>query len=154
MCAQNTSLLVLAMVFLSVTSQAVLAAAEGNTPIGRYLTVENKPKEAQLNLLAQTIQVRFPQTIQTVGEAAHYILRFSGYSLLPDDQISHALKTTLAKPLPAIDRDFGPMSLKEALTTLIGPAFYLKQDPLNRTVDFRVKPLYARLASDSTDTDD
>ena len=56
--------------------------------------------------------------------------------------MSSYLKTTLAKPLPAIDRDFGPMSLKDGLTTLVGSAFYLVQDPLNRMVDFRVKPQY------------
>lgn len=120
-------------------------ANTNNTDVGRYLTVENKPRFSQLNLLSQTIQMRFPQSVQTVGDAMNYALRLSGYSLIPADRMSEELKTTLAKPLPAIDRNFGPMSLKDALTTLAGPAFNLVQDPLNRMVDFRVKPQFARL---------
>lgn len=126
------------------------AFAADLTEVGRYLTVDNKPKLAQTDLLSQTIQMRFPQNVQTVGDAMNYILRLSGYSLVPAEKMSHALTTTLSKPLPAVDRDFGPMSLKDALTTLAGPAFYLVQDPLNRMVDFRVKSQYAHLYNTSS----
>jgi len=125
-------------------------ASTSNTPIGRYMTVENKPSLSQMDLLSQTIQVRFPQNIQTVGNAMNYVLRLSGYSLIPPDHMSHALKITLTKPLPAIDRDFGPMPLKDALITLAGPAFYLVQDPLNRMVNFKIKPQYSRIYADDT----
>jgi conjugative transfer region protein (TIGR03748 family) len=115
-----------------------------NTSIGRYLSVSNKPTHAQVDLLSQTIQVRFPQTVQTVGDAINYLLKFSGYSLIEMNKRSAALKNTLSKPLPAVDRDFGPMSLKDGLITLIGQAFNLKQDVLNRTIDFALKPQYKR----------
>ena len=115
------------------------------TQIGRYMTTENKPHADQLNLLSQVVQVRFPQEVQTIGEALNYLLKFSGYSLIPEDKQSAALKTTLGKPLPAIDRNFGPMSLKDGLTVLAGPAFYLVQDPLNRMINFELVPFYAKL---------
>ena len=126
--------------------------ASSHSQIGRYLTVENKPALAQVDLLSQSIQVRFPQTVQTIGDAMNYVLRFSGYGLVPSDLMNKAFKMTLIKLLPAVDRNFGPMSLKDALTTLVGPAFFLVHDPLNRTIDFRVKPQFAKLYADALKT--
>ena len=134
--------------FLILIGWSIIASAD--TSMGRYLSVSYKPQSAQVDLLTQMIQVRFPQNVQTVGNAMSYLLQWSGYSLVPEDRQSHALKTTLSKPLPAVDRNFGPMTLKDALTTLAGPAFYLVQDPLNRMVDFRVKPQLAGLYKDPT----
>lgn len=127
------------------------ADEDKDTQIGRYLTVGDKPKTSQVDLLSQIIQVRFPQKIQTLGDAMDYVLRLSGYSLVPISNQSSALKTTLTKPLPAIDRDFGPMPLKDGLSTLAGPAFYLVQDPINRMVDFRLKPQFAQIYSTKSD---
>jgi len=107
--------------------------------IGRYLTVSSQPDLEQLNLLSQTIQVHFPPAVQTIGDAMTNILRFSGYSLVPETQMNAAFKNTLQKPLPLIDRNLGPVTLQSALKILAGPAFNLKADSLNRTIDFIVK---------------
>jgi conjugative transfer region protein (TIGR03748 family) len=113
-------------------------------PISRYTTASLKPKNYQVDLLSQTIQVHFPQGVQTIGGAMNYLLRLSGYSLVSENQRGSALKITLQKPLPVVDRNFGPMTLKDALTTLAGPAFYLIQNSLTREVNFLVKPAYAK----------
>ena len=128
--------------FLLVTlfGQSVYALDEN--AIGQYMTVVNKPKPEQINLLQPTIQVRFPKSVQTVGDAVSILLKISGYSLIDVKHQSDALKNTLTKPLPLIDRDFGPMSLKDGLTTLAGPAFYLVSDLINRTINFKLKPHY------------
>ena len=118
--------------------------ASDETNVGRYLTIMNKPTLAQTDLLSQIIQVRFPQNVQTISDAMNYLLKFSGYNLVELNKRSMDLKNTLSKPLPTVDRDFGPMSLKDALITLIGPAFNLKQDILNRTIDFTLKPQFKR----------
>jgi len=129
--------------FLLVTlfGQSVYALDEN--AIGQYMTVANKPKPEQVDLLSQKIQVRFPQNIQTIGDACNNLLKISGYSLIDVQHQNDALKTTLTKQLPLIDRDFGPMSLKDGLTTLVGSAFYLVSDPVNRTINFKLKPQYA-----------
>lgn len=119
-------------------------ADDSMTQFGRYLTAINKPTLAQTDLLSQIMQVRFPQNVQTIGDAMNYLLKFSGYSLIEDNKRSSELKNTLSKPLPTVDRDFGPMSLKDGLTTLIGPAFSLVHDPLNRTIDFHLKPEFKK----------
>lgn len=117
-------------------------SAEPYALMSRYVTVVEKPQHAQINLLSQTIQMHFPQDVKTVSDAINYLLRFSGYSLAPNDQLGTALKITLSKSLPAIDRNFGPMTLKDGLLILVGPVFYLVPDLINRTVNFHLKPSY------------
>ncbi len=126
-------------------------ADDSMTQFGRYLTAINKPTMAQTDLLSQTMQVRFPQTVQTIGDAMNSLLKFSGYSLIEENNRSAELKNTLTKPLPTVDRDFGPMSLKEGLITLIGPGFSLVHDPLNRTVNFNLKPQFRAKAEKKTE---
>ena len=134
----------ISMVFLSVLFGKTCLADNEITQVSRYQTVSNKPKFSQTNLLSQSVQVRFTQNIQTIGNAMNYLLRFSGYSLVPESQMSSALRITLNKPLPIIDRELGPMSLRDGLITLSGPAFYLTQNPVSRVVDFTLKPEYQK----------
>ena len=134
----------IAMVLLSVLFGKTCLADNEITQVSRYQTVSNKPKFSQTNLLSQSVQVRFTQNIQTIGNAMNYLLRFSGYSLVPESQMSSALRITLNKPLPIIDRELGPMSLRDGLITLSGPAFYLTQNPVSRVVDFTLKPEYQK----------
>ena len=135
---------IITMVLLSLLFSEIGLADNNVTQIGRYLTITNKPKFSQTNLLSQSIHVRFTQNIQTIGDAMNYLLRFSGYTLIPETQMSLALKITLSKPLPIIDRELGPVTLCDGLTTLSGPAFYLTQDPINRTINFELKPEYQK----------
>ena len=120
------------------------------TQLGRYLTVDNKPKAAQVDLLSQEFQVRFPASVQTIGDAMEYLLKQSGYSLVPEEKRSAELKIALSKPLPAIDRDFGPMKLKDGVSTLVGPVFVLMNDPLNRMIGFQISQKYAALYQKAT----
>ena len=137
---RRLTMLILLGFFLSKLS----LANESITQTGRYLTVSNHPKISQIDLLSQSIQIRFPEKVQTVGDAVNYILRFSGYGLIAENKMDKALEVTLAKPLPIIDRELGPMPLKEGLAILVGSAFYLYQDPVNRVVDFKLKPAYQK----------
>jgi conjugative transfer region protein (TIGR03748 family) len=134
----------IAIVLLSVLFGEACLANENVTQIGRYLTVSNKPKFSQIDLLAQIIQVRFTRNVATVGDAMNYLLNFSGYSLAPVEQMSQELRIILQKSLPLVDRNMGPMSLRDGLTTLAGPAFYIVHDPVNRMVNFRLKSGYEK----------
>ena len=124
------------------------AFAQNNsiTQVSRYQTVSNKPQSGQLNLLSQIIQVRFPSHVRTIGDALNYLLRLSGYSLVADNKMNKAFKITLTKPLPAIERDFGPMPLKEGLLTLAGSGFYIEDNPIDRTVNFKIKPAFIKFS--------
>jgi type IV pili sensor histidine kinase/response regulator len=103
---------------------------------GRYSVLTATPTEAQVELLATTVMIRFPQRIQTVGEAVHHLLQRSGYRLVPAAFIDPETAALLALPLPAVHRSLGPMTLRDALTTLAGPAFRLVQDPVHRLMTF------------------
>ena len=104
--------------------------------VGRYSLFAATPTEAQADLLATTMTVRFPGRIQTVGEAVRYLLQRSGYRLAAAESIAPDTLALFALPLPAVHRSLGPMTLKDALETLAGPAFHLVQDPVHRLVSF------------------
>lgn len=117
--------------------------AENVASINRYMSVDLNVKPGQMNLLTQTVQTHFAPQVETVGEALTLLLHSSGYDLIAQSERCLALQHTLTKPLPAIDRTLGPLTLRDALMVLVGPAFSLVDDPLNRTVNFIVKPDYA-----------
>lgn len=129
---------------ISIVMTPCIAHQYNSTHVSRYITVENKPKQAQIDLLSQTVQVRFPQKIHTIQEAMEYLLNFSGYSLAANTDRSPELKITLGKPLPLINRELGAMPLKTALIVLAGSAFELMQDPINREVNFRLKAKFKK----------
>lgn len=141
-CKKSKKTIIFSLIALFVFSAAF--ARDDATSVGRYLSVNNKPLSHQRDLLSQTIQIRFPQTVQTIGDAVNHLLRYSGYSLVVENQQNPALKNTLQKSLPLVDRNFGPMTLRDALITLIGPAFSLSEDALNREVDFHLKPSFSK----------
>jgi type IV pili sensor histidine kinase/response regulator len=99
---------------------------------GRYTLVELAPEAAQRDLLRQLVEISIPPTLAaTVGEALRHLLRHSGYRLCetPDAALD-------GLPLPAAHRRLGPMTLRDALLTLAGPAWKLSVDDFSRQVCF------------------
>ena len=104
--------------------------------VGRYSLFAATPTQAQAELLATTMTVRFPNRIQGVGEAVRYLLQRSGYRLANIESIGPDTAALFVLPLPAVHRSLGPMMLRDALETLAGPSFHLVQDPVHRLVTF------------------
>jgi type IV pili sensor histidine kinase/response regulator len=121
-------------------------AKNGSGSIRCHMAASHKSLSAQRDLLSQTIQIHFPTNINTIGTSITYLLRDSSYSLVAENQMTSALKNTLQKRLPLVDRTLGPITLREALTVLAGPAFILVEDPLNREVDFHLKPNFSNFS--------
>lgn len=120
--------------------------ASNVTQINRYATVDNKPLASQINPLLTVQQIHFPQKVHSVGEALNYWLQYSGFALVPDEQLSLALKDVLQQPLPQVDRNLGPLTVQDGLEVLVGQnVFSLVQDPLHRKISFKLKPAYAQL---------
>ncbi|MFN7096159.1 MAG: hypothetical protein ACK4PR_01160 [Gammaproteobacteria bacterium] len=118
---------------LLVMSQSYAAA---DMQVDRYSTVSEAATPAQINPLLTVVQVTFPERITTIGDAMNYVLRYSGYALVPLSEQSSALITVLAKPLPLVDRQMGPMTIHDALLVLVGQhTFTLTADPINRVVN-------------------
>ena len=101
---------------------------------GRYTLVELAPTAAQRDLLLQTIDVSMPEDARaTVGDGLRHVLKRSGYGLC---QTAHAVIELYALPLPAVHLHLGPMTLRDALLTLAGPAWELHADDRARQICF------------------
>ena len=101
---------------------------------GRYTLVELAPSAAQRDLLLQTIDVSMPEDARaTVGDGLRHVLKRSGYQLC---ETAHAVTALYALPLPAAHLHLGPMTLRDALLTLAGPAWELHADDRARQICF------------------
>ena len=121
--------------------EEVSAAPEASAPefipvvrYGRYTLVELAPTAAQRDLLLQTIDVSMPEDARaTVGDGLRHVLKRSGYQLC---ETPSAVTELYALPLPAAHRHLGPMTLRDALLTLAGPAWELHADERARQICF------------------
>ncbi|MBJ7223578.1 MULTISPECIES: PFGI-1 class ICE element type IV pilus protein PilL2 [unclassified Brenneria] len=101
---------------------------------GRYTLVELAPTAAQRDLLLQVIDVSMPEEARaTVGDGLRHLLRRSGYQLC---ETAHAVIELYSLPLPAAHLRMGPLTLRDALLTLAGPAWDLQVDDRRRQVCF------------------
>jgi conjugative transfer region protein (TIGR03748 family) len=101
---------------------------------GRYTWVDLKPDAAQQDLLQQVIDISIPATMSaTVGDALSYLLLRSGYQRC---EARDDVGRLYALPLPAAHLHLGPMVLRDALQTLVGPAWQLQVDDVLRQVYF------------------
>ncbi|WP_434562885.1 PilL N-terminal domain-containing protein [Pseudomonas sp. Z4-20] len=101
---------------------------------GRYMLVSTEPTPEQRVLLAQIVDVSIPSNLNpSVQEAMHYVLQRSGYSLCP---AAEPVKMLFTQPLPAAHYRLGPISLRNALQVLAGPAWQLTTDEVSRSVCF------------------
>lgn len=121
--------------------EEIAPAPEAATPdfipvvrYGRYTLVELAPMAAQRDLLLQTIDVSMPEDARaTVGDGLRHVLKRSGYQLC---ETTHTVIGLYALPLPAAHLHLGPMTLRDALLTLVGPAWELHADDRTRQVCF------------------
>ncbi|MBA2648203.1 MAG: hypothetical protein H0U75_01170 [Legionella sp.] len=127
--------------FISLSLVALTSQSANVTLVNRYATVVNKPLSAQINPLLAVQQLHFPQEVQTIGEAIEWWLRYSGFALVAKDIRSKSLQAVMQQKLPQIDRNLGPLTVKDGLEVLVGKGiFTLIEDPLLRQVNFQLKP--------------
>ena len=127
--------------FLTALSLNALSSQAAHvTQINRYATVANKPLAAQINPLLAVQHVHFPREVHTIGQAIKWWLKYSGFSLVSQEKQTDSLQTILRQPLPQIDRNLGPLNVRDGLEVLVGQhSFTLIEDPLLRQVNFKLK---------------
>lgn len=117
------------------------AVSEPQVRYGRYTLVNTAPETEQRDLMAQIIDVNIPANMKpTVRDAMQYVVNRSGYSLCGPDQ-GH-VNILFTRPLPAAQYRLGPMSLRNTLQVLAGPAWQVKVDEVMRSVCFVLRPGY------------
>lgn len=100
----------------------------------RYTLVELAPTAAQRDLLLQTVDASIPGDVHaTVGDGLRHVLKRSGYQLCKK---THPVADLYVLPLPAAHLHLGPMTLRDALLTLAGPAWELHSDDGKRQICF------------------
>ncbi len=104
--------------------------------VGRYSAERPGPTIVQRDLLSAPMSMRFPDAIQTVGQAIEAALMTTGYRLSTPLSADPSRAMLLALPLPASHREFSSTSVRYVLQTLVGPAFKLIEDPVHRLVSF------------------
>jgi len=109
---------------------------------GRYSFVNVGAQAAQVDPLLAVIDVHLPAEVATVEDAVNYLLRRSGFNLLPAPPGDEAVGFLLGQPLPEVHRHLGPITLREALLTLGGKAFAVNVDYVYRKVGYQVSPAY------------
>ena len=115
--------------------------AEPQVRYGRYTLVNTAPETEQRDLMAQIIDVNIPANMKpTVRDAMQYVVNRSGYSLCGPEQ-GH-VNILFTRPLPAAQYKLGPMSLRNTLQVLAGPAWQVKVDEVVRSVCFVLRPGY------------
>ncbi|WP_047305773.1 TcpQ domain-containing protein [Pseudomonas fluorescens] len=108
---------------------------------GRYTLVSTQPDASQRDLMAQIIDVTIPSSMNpSVRDAMLYVVDRSGYALCPPS--SQYVNILYTRPLPAAQYKLGPMTLRNTLQVLAGPAWQVKVDEVNRQVCFVLRPGY------------
>lgn len=118
-----------------------VAPSEREVRYGRYALVNTTPGVEQRDLMAQIIDINIPANMRpTVHDAMQYVLNRSGYSMCGRNE-PH-VNILFTRPLPAAQYKLGPMSLRNTLQVLAGPAWQVKVDEVSRSVCFTLRPGY------------
>ena len=127
-------------------SQVIKPVRQNVTQVGRYSSITNIATSSQENPLLAISQFKFGARVKTVGQALWQVLQDTGYSLVPEHQLSISEREVLSKPLPVTQRELGPISVSNALRTLMGnKVFTLMVDPVHRLVTFKLKSKFLNL---------
>lgn len=112
-----------------------------NVRYGRYTLVNTAPEAEQRDLMAQIIDVNIPGNMHPqVHDAMQYVVDRSGYSLCPPS--TEHVNILYTRPLPAAQYKLGPMTLRNTLQVLAGPAWQVKVNEVSRQVCFALRPGY------------
>jgi type IV pili sensor histidine kinase/response regulator len=118
---------------------------------GRYTLVELVPGPAQRDLMQQVVEIAVPPTLDAnVGDALRHLLAHTGHRLCDTNEAA----ALYALALPAAHLRLGPLTLRDALLVLAGPAWDLTVDDASREVCFRRLAVAAPVIPDTTPATD
>ena len=133
------TLLLLSLIFTS-SAIPLLANAETLTKHGQqvvrtdnYTLASIETKEEQISPLLAVTTIKFGQSIFTLGQAIDELLSGTGYTWLKITEENNGLAEL---QLPMVQRELGPIRVRDALITVAGVAWELEVNEVNRTLWF------------------
>lgn len=99
--------------------------------LARYSSAATTPDLVDYAPLETIATLHFPAEVGTVGEALHYTLLRTGYTLGHTDADATHL---LGLALPHSHRALGPARVNDLLTILLGPSYAVRANPVDRTI--------------------
>lgn len=133
---------------LLITLLALPAQAAHYVHVDRYTKVLPQPTSFEVDPLSINVQLTFPPTVQTVGEAVNFVLFNSGWMLTDGRATDTALNIMLERPLPLVHRTLSLMSVRDVLQVLVGQHFTPVEDPIRRIYSFDLKQEYRGLVNE------
>ena len=107
--------------------------------IARYTTAKAAPVMQASEPMAVMARISFPrQTVRTVGDAVHHTLLRTGWKL-DENTLTSEARGVLVLPLPDSHRVLGPYEVRTILQVLLGRSWAWCEDPVRRTVTFKLK---------------
>ena len=114
-----------------ISSADVVEPITAVTRYNRYTLVELTPQPTQQDLMLQIVDISLPNDWSiTVGDALRYVLQRSGFQLCGGPSLLDEL------PLPAAHLRIGPVTLHDALLTLVGLGWEMRIDQMARRICF------------------
>lgn len=111
------------------------ASVSQSVEASRYAKVQtNRITLAQRAPLRAVIDIAFPQSVVSVGQAVDLALKGSGYRLA---EINAEAAGLFALPLPEVHREFHQIELAAMLVALGQPGYELVVDDINRLITYR-----------------
>ena len=123
---------------IETSNAGISESAISEIQLGRYQSVLLQPSDEQIDLLSHIVEIDLPEQVSTVGQAITQLLDGSGFRLLSPKLAESYRSHLFAMPLPDVQRQLGPLSLRQVLILLGGPAFCLVIDPTYRLVSFEL----------------
>ena len=134
------------LVLLSLSTSYALAEQE--VVFSRYTLQQPTASAAQSDPLSVTLRVHFPPSITFIGEAIDYLLLQSGFSRVKNGDVD--AMNFMQMRLPKIHRSIGPISLENALLTILGEPWKLKVNKIHRTISFVKSPEFTDVADQNS----
>ena len=99
---------------------------------GRYTIIKTGPDAAEAEPLRAIKLIQIPSHVNNVYDALAHLLLETGYTINQQSEKAKQIFSSLT--LPSVHREMGPMTINEALHTLVGPTWSLQIDDQLRTI--------------------
>lgn len=121
---------------------STLGFASDLVQVNRYQRIEVSQSAPEKDLMAEVLEIEFPKSVNTVGDAITIALQTGGYRLdVYSKDLTHQ-SILLDLPLPDSYRQLQPQSLKSLIELLAGEAYKPRVNPVHRSVGFVLKEEY------------